>query len=195
MKAAIYLDPRYRLGIIHNQAHVKEAKEFIMAMHRRLNYLKSIQHETEAKARENENNAVDSFENFNVQDEMNKFWTVQMSECDSTSNAHHLSDFEAIVDAFDAPHMTIKDSLMAYWYSPNCESELRDVAMAIFSISPSETQCERDFSHLKRIFSDLRASLLSETLEDILTITLNKDIYLDVIGNEVLKLRRKQGRQ
>lgn len=196
MKAAIYLDPRYRMGIIQNRDDVRKAKEFILEMHRRLNHLKCAHGaEAEAGTGKNESNTADNFENFNVQDEMNQFWTNQMTESDSNLDAQHFDDFEAAVDAFDPPHININDSLIEYWHSANCNSELRDVAMAIFSISPCETQCERDFSQLKRIFSDLRANLLPETLENILTINLNKDIYLDVINKQVLKLRGKQNVQ
>lgn len=192
MKAAIFLDPRYRMGITRNRLHVDDAKKFIMEMHRRLNYLNGDQRETDVQT--NENNAADSFENFNIQAEMMQYWTNQATESESILNLQQLSDLEANLDAFDPPHMTIKDSLFEYWYSENADPQLRDVAMAIFSISPCETQCERDFSTLKRILSDLRGNLSLETLENVLTINLNKNLYLDVNHEQIRKMRIKKNK-
>lgn len=184
MKAAIFLDPRYRIGIIRNQQHVDEAKIFIIEMHRRLDYLKDIQH---AQATASENNATDTFDDFNIQ-----FWTNQVTEIDSTPDLQCLSDFEAKLDVFDPPHMTVKDSLFEYWHSEHSDTELRNVAMAIFSISSCEVQCERDFSTLKRILSDHRGNLSTETLENILTINLNKDLYLEVNRKQVQNMRKNK---
>lgn len=190
MKAAIFLDPRYRMGIMCNQQHVRDAKEFIMEMHRRLQYLKDIQHGAQAIA--NENNAADTSDDFNIQAELEQLWTNQVTETDSTPNLQCLSDFQSKLDAFDPPHMTIKDSLFEYWYSKDSDLELRNVAMAIFSISPCETQCERDFSTLKQILSEHRGNLSTETLENILTINLNKDLYLEVIHKQVQNMRKNK---
>lgn len=186
MKAAIFLDPRFRLSITRNEQYMAEAKEFILEMSRRLNYLKNMQCTTESVTNEN---ASDSFDDFNVQAEMNQYWLNQVVE--STSN-EQWSDIEAAVDAFDPPNIPIRNSLFEYWESKDCDPELRDIAMAIFSISPSETQCERDFSHLKRILSDLRGNLLPETLQSILTIKLNEDMYHRVIDKQVYAMRKNK---
>lgn len=186
MKAAIFLDPRYRLSITRNKQYMAEAKEFILEMCRRLNYLKNMQYTTESVTNEN---ASDSFDDFNVQAEMNQYWLNQVVE--STSN-EQWSDIEAAVDAFDPPNIPIRNSLFEYWESKDCDPELRDIAMAIFSISPSETQCERDFSHLKRILSDLRGNLLPETLQSILTIKLNEYMYHRVIDKQVYAMRKNK---
>lgn len=187
MKAAIYLDPRYRLGITRNEEDVNEAKQFLMDMHRRLNYLKGKPQEI--AAHENRNQADDMFDVFNAQDEMNQYWTNQTTESNPNTNLHHLSDFEATLDLFDPPRMLIKDSVFEYWNSNECDKELYDVAMATYSITPCEIQCEKDFSALKRILSDHRGNLLPETLENILTINLNRKIYLDIVKKQIQNLR------
>lgn len=181
MKAAIFLDPRYRMGIVRDQLSVEEAKKFIMDMHRRLNYLKSTDSEPNCQI-----NRDDSDDNFDVQSEMCRFWDCQAD----TFNLNRISDFEAALDSFDPQPMNIKDNLFHYWQ--NYDIELREVAMAIFAMPPTETQVERDFSVLKRILSDLRGNLSAKTLEDILTINLNKDIYLEVIAKQVADNRIKQ---
>lgn len=186
MKAAIFLDPRYRMGIMRNQRDVDEAKEFIMEMHRRVNYLKRKQHDTEQQA--NENQDADTSDEFNIQAEIAQYW---LNQNNSPSNTN-VSDFESCLDTFDPPNMLINESVLEYWCSNKCDSQLQEVAKAIFSISPCETQCERDFSSLKRILSDLRFNLLPETLESILTINLNKDIYLEVNSKQVEEMRKNK---
>lgn len=188
MKAAIFLDPRYRVGIMRDQFIVEEAKEFIRNMHRRLSYLKGIANETSNQT--NHNDSGDDFENFDVQSEMNRYWDSQ----ESNSSLNHPSDFDAALDAFDPPKMSIKDNLFDYWsnFFPSdlCDIELREVAMAIFAIPPTEIQTERNFSALKRILSDLRGNLSRETLQNILTINLNKDLYLEITEKQIKNMRK-----
>lgn len=185
MKAAIFLDPRYRMAITQSTESVSEAKIFIMNMHRRLSYLKARENAPRA---ESDGSSADTFENFNTETEMLQFWN---SQDELSSNVEiTISDIEVAIDAFDPPHVPINSSLFDYWETKDCNRELREVALAIFSISPSEVQCERDFSHLKRILSDLRSKLLPETLQNILTINLNKDIYLKVNDKQVFDMKK-----
>lgn len=188
MLAAIFLDPRYRFGIIRDPFLVEEAKNFIKDMHRRLNFLKGAEKQTATQT--NHNNSNDDFEHFDVQSEMNRYWDTQES---SSSSNQHLNDFDDALDAFDPPKLLIKDNLFDFWdnTSSNDPSHivLREVAMAIFSISPTEVQTERDFSALKRILSDLRANLSHETLENILTIHLNKELYLQIIDEQIFEAK------
>lgn len=188
MKAAIFLDPRYRFGMMRDRLFVDDAKEFIKDMHRRLSYLKGIENET--VSRTNDNNLSDDFENFDVQSEMNRYWDSQASN----SELNHLSDFDAALDAFDPPKLLLKDNLFDYWNNclppESCDIELREVAMAIFAIPPTEIQTERNFSALKRILSDLRGNLSRETLQNILTINLNKDLYLEITKKQIEDMRK-----
>lgn len=190
MKAAIYLDPRYRLSIIDDQLFVNDAKEFIADMHRRLSYLKSIGNDTDSRT--TNNNSDDDFDNFDVQSEMNRYWQSQSQSQETATTSNHSSDFDAALDTFNPPQMFIKQSIIEYWESDRCETELREVAMAIFAIPPTETQVERNFSDLKQILSDRRYNLSQETLENILTIHLNKDLYLNVIEKQVHDIKNKK---
>lgn len=184
MKAAIFLDPRYRLGIVRDQIAMETAKQFIIDMHHRLTFLKSVGNEIDSQTNIANNN--DSDDNFDIQSELNRYWGRE-----SIASSHHLSDFEAILDTFDPPVMAIRDNLFDYWNSPDCDPYLRNVAMAIFSISPTEVETERDFSALKRVLSDHRSGLSKETLQNIMTINLNQDLYLKNNDEQIKQLGNK----
>lgn len=187
MKAAIFLDPRYRLGIIRDEAAVENAKDFILNMHRRITFLKTVGNEVDCQTNNTNNiNNEDLDDNFDIQSEMNLLWGTQLN-----APNYHLNDFETILDTFDPPRMAIRDNLFEYWDSPDCDPCLRDVAMAVFSISPTEIETERDFSALKRVLTDHRALLSKETLQNIMTINLNSDLYLKNNEEQIRKLQSK----
>lgn len=99
------------------------------------------------------------------------------------------SDIEAALDLFNPPVIPIKESVLQFWARDDeAYDELRDVAAAIYAIPPTETHVERDFSALKFIFSDRRSRLSDETLENILCIYLNKEMYLSVNEKQIRKL-------
>lgn len=181
MKAALYLDPRYRYAIIQNSFQVDEAKEFIIQMKQRLDYCKN--RITTNESTTTDINADDEIDiEFNVEDAMNDYFGFSQPELNNKS------DFEATIDTFCPPNLGIRESVLAYWNGPHEYDLLRDVANAIYAIPPTETQVERDFSALKFIFSDLRSRLSDKNLEDILCIHLNKEIYLEVNEIEIRNL-------
>ncbi|XP_055300551.1 lysosomal alpha-mannosidase-like isoform X2 [Sitodiplosis mosellana] len=177
MKASLYLDPRYRSAIIHNSLHVDEAKEFIAQMKQRLNYCSDQIGTNETMADADSDDSINI--RFDAETAIRDFLGHNIDRTDLSS------DFEATLDAFDPPAMALKKPVLEYWNESNDYESLRDVANAIFAIPPTETEVERDFSALKFICSDLRNRLSNETLEDILCIHLNKDLYLEVNENEI----------
>ncbi|XP_055309114.1 uncharacterized protein LOC129573003 [Sitodiplosis mosellana] len=183
MKAAIFLDPRYRGSLVRDQLSVETAKEFMKEMHQRLGYLREADKQTVRQT--NDENSGDDFD---IELAMNEYFQRDAG----SSNSNHLSDIEAAIDAFDPPHMQIKENLFDYWGGEGTgDNDLHAIAMAIYAIPPTETQTERNFSDLKRILSDFRGNLSRQTLENILTCHLNKDLYLDVIDKQLKIIRKK----
>lgn len=87
-------------------------------------------------------------------------------------------DIEIKVDLFQPDPMPASASALAYWESIKEDNfELYQIAMAIFSVPPTEVQIERDFSSLGWVFSERRTRLRHDLLEDIMIIYLNKELY------------------
>lgn len=89
--------------------------------------------------------------------------------------------------------MPIYAFVLEYWHNSYDQQHSRllfDVSMAILAIPPTEVAIERDFSTLRIILSDLRTNLSPQTLEDILTINLNRSLYLQINEIELSELEK-----
>lgn len=181
MKAALYLDPRFRNAVTRNSANVDEANVFIKQIKQRLDRCKN-----QIEANESIEADADSDDSIGIRFDAEAAMSDYLGT--NQTNLRSIMDFETAVETFDPPELGIKESVLEYWNGPNGYESLRDVANVIFAIPPAETEVERDFSALKFIFSDLRSRLSNQTLEDILCIHLNKDIYLKVNEKEIRKL-------
>lgn len=182
MKAALYLDPRFRRLITISHEDTDEAKETLRSISNRLIVL------SEGRLSDNMNQSNESDDSFDAQKEFDRYFN-RTAPVDSNIQ----SDFEAVLDSYDPPPMKIDASLLKYWhdsYDQQHSKLLFDVAMAILAVPPTEVAIERDFSHLKIILSDLRTNLSPQTLENILTINLNKDLYLQINENDVNELEK-----
>lgn len=188
MKSAIYLDPRFRKEIIRNENATEIAKNTIIDIKNRLQFLNRdeslITHETSKNSANLSSD--DSFGvNFDSQSAMNSYLDNQQ-----ITDLNHIDYFEAVLNDFDPPSLNFNESIIEYWNSDNGYDVLRDVALAILSVPPTEVQVERDFSKLKFILSDLRATLSTKNLQDILTTNLNQDAYNQVNAKQLEELKK-----
>lgn len=184
MKAAIFLDPRFRSEITRDENCTNTAKETIIEIHKRLQLVKS--HEIGSNE-----TAVESDESFGIQFDPDQAINDYFGR--SANKSTHLSDIDAMLDAFDPPMLSAKDSVLEYWNSESAKTDyddLREVALAIYGIPPTEVQCERNFSTLKFVMSDQRRNLSTGILEDILCIYLNADIYHKVCADQLEELKK-----
>lgn len=184
MKAALYLDPRFRQQITRSQEDVNEAKEILLSVSRRLTAL------SEDKPTEDMNQSTESNNSSNDSFDAQKAFDQYLNRTVNVESVVH-NDFELSLDLFDPPPMPIDASILNYWhttYDKQDSKMLFDVAMVILAIPPTEVDIERDFSTLRFILSDLRTSLSAQTLENILTINLNRTLYLEINEKDVSEL-------
>lgn len=188
MKAALFLDPRFRQQITRCSDDMEAAKTVLMSISRRLTLL------SENQVADNMNQSTESMnssgDSFDAQKEFDMY-CKQTTDADVNRNVN--SDIEAILGSFNPPPMSLNASVLAYWhssYDKEYSLMLYDIATAVLAIAPTEVQIERDLSALKFILSDLRCRLSKQTLEDILTINLNKKLYLDVNESDVIELEK-----
>lgn len=186
MKAALYLDPRFRRQITMSHEDTDEAKETLRSVSNRLTALsEEILSDNMNQSNESRNSSNDSFD---AQKEFDRYFNRM-----APVNSNIQSDFETALDLFDPPPLKIDASILEYWHTSYDQQDsklLFDVAMAILAIPPTEVAIERDFSRLKLILSDLRTNLSPQTLENILTINLNSDLYLQINENDINELEK-----
>lgn len=194
MEAAIFLDPRFHIEISKDEAKSLRAKETLLKLHRRMNILEtvdnneSIQLSTEVS----ENLSFDFNPDVAMAHHLGINRTIDtntnLNTIDQTSM--HSSDIESIIDAFQPELKPLSASVFQYWLSAEKEhKELYKLALAIFSVPPTEVQIERDFSSLKFVFSERRCSISNDRLEDIMLIHLNKDLF-DLVNQEDIEAIR-----
>lgn len=113
MKAALYLDPRYRNAVIRDPAHVDAAKQFIIQIQQRLNYFK------DQIVPENDSNELscDSDDTIGIRFDAEAAISEYLgNHTNQNNNLNAMSDFEAAVDSFNPPSLGIKNSVLEYWH-------------------------------------------------------------------------------
>lgn len=163
MKCSLFLDPRFRNIILRDDNAVESTKTHLKNLWYRL---KSM---NETNSTIQTSNASSDFNfSFDGQSELNKLMTGD----------EHMS-IDVAIDLFQPDLLSSEKSVLEFWDSQK-DSMLYGVAMALYTIPPTQVQIERDFSTLGHIFTERRYRLSQERLEDILLINLNKDIFYDV---------------
>lgn len=185
MACALYLDPRFQLVITQDSDKTEIAKQNLIRIGRKINYLRS---QVSIADTSNSNKSTDSLSfEFDEQSAMSEhlYQGLSQQNAATTQNIHQL-DIEMIVDTFQPEPMPPSTSVLQYWESIKNENhELYGIAMVVFSVPPTEVQIERDFSSLGFVFSDRRTRLNQDRLEDIMLIFLNKELYEIVSQNDL----------
>lgn len=71
---------------------------------------------------------------------------------------------------------------MDYWYeNKHAMPELYELAKLVFAVCPTETSVERNFSGLSFVFNRYRGNLSDKTLELIMFVRLNKELFEKVV--------------
>lgn len=185
MLSALYLDPRYRISISNEKAI--EARAMLTKIWRRLQVLKS------SPSIHNQSNiSVQSCDSFDFEFDEHKavMQHLKLDEIGQNTLDPQCTDIETIIESFQPLPISLDSSILEYWESvKDCQNQLYELAMAVFSVPPSEVQIERDFSSLKFIFTDRRCNLTQARLEAILIIHLNKDLFYQVVQEQVNEIR------
>lgn len=163
MECCLFLDPRFRSVILKDPDAVERTKENLIRLWNHLNLLKRPNSTIHTS-----NDSSDLHLSFNEQIELDKF---------IASNSY--VSIENTIEIFQPDSLTTGKSVLDYWDTQK-DSLMYNVAMAVYSIPPTQVQIERDFSSLSRIFTVRRHNLSQNHLEEILLIHFNKDIFFEV---------------
>lgn len=125
------------------------------------------------------------------------FENVLDENASETTESHNNSqnvdanvDIEYELTMFEPDEMAPKQDIISYWsVQKNKHKHLYELAKCIYSIPPTEVDIERDFSLLNFVFTNRRANLSEEHLNEVMRIHLNKDLFFVVKEEELLKLK------
>ncbi|CAI6375567.1 unnamed protein product [Macrosiphum euphorbiae] len=164
--AAIYLDPRFQWYL--SQTDKYAAKLLLKDIWTIIMWLETgIETESNISVP-----PIESFVDDSLNDDLEQYIRSQSSASDSLDlsfsfqNSNSMSDIRRIIDDFDnVPRLHHSTNILEYWRNCiNSKPELHKLAMV---------SVERAFSGLKFILSDLRSSLKTDMLENILMIRNN----------------------
>lgn len=184
MAAALFIDPRFRSQIVHDETKVTQAKSVLQNIWRKLLTLFDTEQSPEEVINDNtsqnteQNNEQISFE-YDEQSELDKFLasnnTTEMVV--STAPSYEI-DIELLLEIFDPAPLKSNENVLKWWETnKNEHNEMYKLATVVLAIPPTEVQIERDFSRLNFVFTDRRSKLTEQNLEDIMIISLNGEVF------------------
>lgn len=194
MSAALFLDPRFRKKLLESEEKTDEAKRVLSKLFRRMEWLQAENEPTAGTSHANTSN--DS-----LSDKFDQEAALAAYMCDSTTSTRDAPatqgaapiDIYTVLDLFQPEPIQVTESILKYWESmKDKERIMYELAMAVYSVPPTEVQIERDFSKLKWIFSERRCCLTQSRLEDILLIHCNKDLFYKVNEEDLIELAEKE---
>lgn len=178
--SAVYLDPRFRCFLNNNQ--IKIAKETLFKWHNKIYSLEPNHPET------NTGKEKDSFEEVFRAMEMDE--TIEnVFRGDFTTNSPlDRVQFSLLLNEYEKNHPRIhyKQNIHEYWNKYQQEFSLFKLARFIHSIPPTQVDIEKGFSVVGFVLSPLRLSLKPKSLDEIIMIKLNEDLW-HKINAEVVK--------
>lgn len=171
--SSVYLDPRYRHTLSDNQ--LRMAKETLFKWHGKIHALKSENIEPDK--------TKDSFDEF--------IKTVNQADY-QTSRSFNVScsqpvAFALMLDQYEKEQRRIhyKENINSYWDKHRDKAALYELAKFIQSIPPTQVEIEKSFSVVGFILNQYRTSLKTNSLDDIIVIKLNDDLF-ERINTEML---------
>lgn len=176
MKCALLLDPRFRRVIKRDRNEYELAKSTLVKLYHRLKGLQPSQSTTQIS------NASSDF-NVSVDEESELNKLMAQGQATHNNSDRHLDIGEAI-DLFQPEFMPVDKSVLEFWETQK-QTLLYDLAMAVYSIPPTQVQIERDFS-------ERRYRLSQERLGQILLIYYNKDLFYVVKNEELSNILKSQ---
>lgn len=179
MECCLFLDPRFHRVVLNNGEPSLQVKEYLIDLWRRINCLS--QNNTSNNA--HSNGSTEFHVSFDETAEFSKFLSGQSATTDD-----RFLTIEQAIESFDPDLLTPEKSVLNFWQTQK-NSMLYDVAMAVFSIPPTQAKIEQNFSSVGHVFTERRFQLSRERLRDILLINLNKELFNEVKNEQLNKIK------
>lgn len=184
MECCLFLDPRFRRVIVQSREKSELAKKNIIDL---WNKLKSLE-ETNMRTNENSNEANELRFTFDARAELNKMMGqyAEGNVSETLGMNEQNIDIEDALEAFQPDLLPSEKSVLDFWETQK-DSPLYKVAMALYSVPPTQVRIEQNFSNVGHVFSVRRFRLSQELLEAILMIHLNRELFNLVKAEQLIE--------
>lgn len=170
---AVYLDPRYQRGLGNKKSL---AVDFLADLYEKITRIEAFNDASiSVEIEENNNHSDGSYE------ELNEY----LDACNSAYGMERTNYLDArqkitnILNDFNGEGLPLTASVLEYWKEKsNTKPELYKLASVMMTIPPTQTSVERVFSALALVLTSHRTRLGDETLENILLVRLNHDLFV-----------------
>lgn len=171
MRAALFLDPRFKNMLTHIQKH--KAETHLIYLNQKLDLKRDVHPRTLAvqlqKPEESDNVLEQILRDREISQQIIND-TPSISRCDTL-----LAEIENFKDV-GRVHAGI--DVTEFWESKKFKyPKLYELARTVFSVAPTEVSVERNFSTLDFVFNKRRTKLTDSNLEMLLFIKLNKKMF------------------
>lgn len=188
--ASVYLDPRYRSEL--TDLEIKLAKETLYTWYIKIHTLELgavVQEDPTVNYDDNQNtaNGIDSFEEYFISKGLNGLDEEPSQETSLHDGVLDAAQFSLVLEKYEETHKRIhyKRNILDYWNENQNETILFKLACFIHSIPPTQVNVERGFSILGIILNSRRLRLAQETLQDIISIRLNEELWKEFKQEEM----------
>lgn len=179
---AVYLDPRYQRGLGNKKSL---AVEFLADLYEKIIRIEAFNDASTMVETEEENNNHSN----GSYDELDEY----LNACNSAYGVERTISLDArqkitkILNDFNGEGLPLTASVLEYWKEKsNTDPELYKLASVMMTIPPTQTSVERVFSALALVLTSHRTKLEDETLENILLVRLNHDLFVnDNLNTEI----------
>lgn len=175
LKAALYMDPRFNYldSTLFDKEEKMEIRNFIKQTYQRL---EAISDKLKQPITPNSNSEQQ-------QSGFDDFLLGMFGGQPSTSRGGGHRSLEEQISSLDAELRQIHTlNIWDYWQSrKTTHPQLYEVASLIYAVPSNQVSVERAFSALRLVLSDQRTSLGEDTLETIMLLKLNFDLFLKVL--------------
>lgn len=188
MLCARFFDPRFKSKLL--------GSEIALVKHRLEDMWIKMRKPESASAQENPHEVSDedlleiflAAEAHRLETEPNANNSQQPEQPDFTKT---VAEFLIILNKYESNTHRLhhSQSIRAFWEeNKKTYPELYEVARIYLAIPPTQSTVERSFSTLSFIYNNRRSSLGQQLLENIILIKLNKEIAIDVFGEELKRI-------
>lgn len=169
MKSCVYLDPRFQINMA--QADKQEAIDHLVCLYRRFRKFNPIDSQNETIPAANQN-----------VEELSRLEKYLMEKHPLTEASTQIEDEQRIYDkliSFGRIGRVASDSKIEDFWNANKHiyPDLFVLSTILNAVPSTEISVERLFSHLKYILNRLRNNLNDDSLEQILILRMNQDLF------------------
>lgn len=186
MFSSMFLDPRFQCMLEKDER--KPAIEHLVKLHERIcrNEIKNMNNSSVDMSEVNASSLnITANHDLSVEDPEDLLENMLRMRCKSLPDIRPRQNIEVLLNEFNfcgRNRISSSEKVLEFWRNnEEARPELFKLAAIVFGAPPTEVTTERDFSSTNFILNKFRNKLDDETLDQILFVKLNEEIFLNTV--------------